>query len=141
MPKDFFGNYTLPNGVEEIDPGAFSGCTGLTSVTIAVGKIRELESSGVTRVAILLLLPGDVRLELAWIKAGTFTMGSPADELWRSFDEKTHTVTITKPFFIGKYEVTQRQWRAVMGDDPSRFKGDDLPVEQVSWHDAMKFCR
>ena len=47
---------------------------------------------------------------------------------------------ITKPFLIGKYEVTQKQWRAVMGYNPSHFKGDDRPVEKVSWHDAKKFC-
>ncbi len=49
-------------------------------------------------------------------------------------------MTITKPFWLGKTVVTQSQWKAVMGNNPSHFKGDDLPVEQVSWHDAVAFC-
>ena len=53
-----------------------------------------------------------------------------------------HKVKITEPFYLGKYEVTQAQWRAVMGDNPSLFDDcDDCPVEQVSWHDAVEFCR
>ena len=50
-------------------------------------------------------------------------------------------VTITKPFWLGKTEVTQREWKAVMGDNPSQTPSDDLPVEKVSWIDAMAFCR
>jgi formylglycine-generating enzyme required for sulfatase activity len=50
-------------------------------------------------------------------------------------------VDIEKPFYMGKYEVTQAQWRAAMGSNPSQFKGDDLPVENVSWNDAKEFCR
>jgi len=52
-----------------------------------------------------------------------------------------HKVTITKPFYIGKYEVTQEQWVAVMGSNPSRFKGRRRPVENVSWNDVQKFIK
>ena len=52
-----------------------------------------------------------------------------------------HHVTIENPFYMGRYEVTQEQWRTVMGDNPSRFKSDNLPVECVSWDDVQDFIR
>ena len=85
------------------------------------------------------LAPG-VWLELQPIPAGTFLMGSPKKERGRHNDETLHKVTLTQPFLIGKYPVTQTQWQAVMGNNPSYFQGDNLPVEQVSWGDAQSFC-
>ena len=82
-------------------------------------------------------LGNNVKLEMVALPGGTFTMGSNDGDA----DEKPpHQVTLS-PFSIGKYEVTQAQYRAVMGTDPSYFKGDDRPVEQVSWDDAVSFCR
>ena len=81
-----------------------------------------------------------VQMEFVRIPAGTFMMGSPTSEVGRDNDESQVRVTISRPFYLGKYEVTQKQWRAVMGTDPSEFKGDDLPVEMVSWDDANAFC-
>jgi formylglycine-generating enzyme required for sulfatase activity len=74
------------------------------------------------------------------IEAGTFLMGSPADEEGRYDDETQHRVTLTKSFYMGKYPVTQAQYEAVMGDNPSHFQGDNRPVETVSWYDALVFC-
>ncbi|MDR1218295.1 MAG: formylglycine-generating enzyme family protein [Treponema sp.] len=74
------------------------------------------------------------------IAGGTFTMGSPSTEVGRGSDETQHSVTISKPFYIGKYEVTQKEWYDVMGSNPSYFKGDNLPVEQVSWYDVIEYC-
>ncbi len=90
----------------------------------------------------MLKLSGDVPLELVWIKAGAFLMGSPKEELDRQDDEALHRVTLTKGFWLGKYEVTQGQWEAFMGMNPSRFTnaGKQSPVEQVSWEDAQRFC-
>ena len=85
------------------------------------------------------LAPG-VWLELQPIPAGTFLIGSPETEKARGEDETRHEVTLTQPFLIGKYPVTQAQWRAVMGSNPSYFQGANLPVENVSWDDAQSFC-
>jgi len=83
----------------------------------------------------------DKKLEMLWVKLGTFMMGSPKGEAKRDEDEIQHQVTLTKGFYLGKYEVTQAQWGRVMGNNPSNFKGADRPVEQVSWNDAVEFCK
>jgi len=85
-------------------------------------------------------LPGRNHMELEYIPAGTFMMGSPETEKERGSDETHHQVTISKPFYMGKYQVTQEEWQTVMGNNPSHFKGARLPVEQVSWDDAKAFC-
>ncbi len=85
-------------------------------------------------------LPGKVKLDMVWIKPGSFKMGSPEDELGRDSDETQHEVKISKEFWLGKYEVTQAQWNAVMGSNKSKFKGKTLPVTNVSWEKAMEFC-
>jgi formylglycine-generating enzyme required for sulfatase activity len=79
-------------------------------------------------------------ITLVYIPAGSFTMGSPADEPGCDKDETPHGVTLSKGFWLGKYEVTQAEYEAVVGANPSDFKGARNPVEQVSWNDAMAFC-
>lgn len=80
-------------------------------------------------------------MEFVYIQPGTFMMGSLSDEACRNDDETKHQVTLTKGFYMQTTEVTQGQWKAVMGSNPSWFKkcGDDCPVEQVSWHDVQEF--
>ncbi|MGB2614610.1 MAG: SUMF1/EgtB/PvdO family nonheme iron enzyme [Phycisphaerae bacterium] len=81
-------------------------------------------------------------IELVFIPVGEFLMGSPASEAQRNDDETQHRVIISRPFYLGKYEVTQGEWQRVMGSNPSNFKGSDrLPVEQVSWDDCQAFLR
>jgi formylglycine-generating enzyme required for sulfatase activity len=74
------------------------------------------------------------------VPGGSFLMGSPKNEAGRQTHEFQHQVTLS-PFLIAKYEVTQAQWRQVTGSAPSFFKGDDLPVEIVSWEDCQEFCK
>lgn len=73
------------------------------------------------------------------IPAGSFDMGSDSPQA--SDQNPVHQVTISHAFELQSTEVTQAQWTAVMGSNPSHFKGDDLPVEQVSWEDAQEFLR
>lgn len=79
---------------------------------------------------------------MVWIPPGTFTMGSPSSERNRGSDEGPQTVvTISRGFWLGKYEVTQREYLAVTGSNPSLFKVDlDRPVEQVRWYEAVEYC-
>ena len=76
---------------------------------------------------------------LVLIPGGTFTMGSPASERQRQADETQHQVTLSA-FYVDPHEVTQQDYQAVMGSNPSHFRGDNLPVEQVTWYDAVRYC-
>jgi formylglycine-generating enzyme required for sulfatase activity len=73
------------------------------------------------------------------INGGAFMMGSPANEPQRIGDETQHQVKVNS-FYMGKYLVTQKEYQEVMGTNPSNFKGDNLPVEMVSWYDAIEYC-
>ncbi|MGB7218643.1 MAG: formylglycine-generating enzyme family protein [Vicinamibacterales bacterium] len=75
------------------------------------------------------------------VPAGRFTMGSPASEAGREAQETPHDVVISRPFYLGKFEVTQAQWQAVMGSNPSWFPSEDrnVPVEQINWYEAQEF--
>ena len=83
----------------------------------------------------------DINLDMLWCKPGTFMMGSPAGEKGRKGNETQHEVTLTKGFYLGKYEVTQEQWEKVKGSNPSKFKGATLPVETVKWDEVIQFCQ
>ena len=79
---------------------------------------------------------------MVFVEGGTFMMGATSEQESDAFDweKPAHRVTLSD-FYIGKYEVTQAQWGAVMGSNPSKFKGNDLPVERVSWEDCQAFIR
>ena len=103
-------------------------------------KNHEIEFAN--RVPIIFDLGNGATMQFMPIPAGTFIMGSPPDEVRREASEPQHKVTLTKEFYMGVTQVTQRQWKSLMGKDnnPSQFRGDDLPVEHVSWDDAVAFC-
>jgi formylglycine-generating enzyme required for sulfatase activity len=86
-------------------------------------------------------LGGGVSLEMVAIPDGEFMMGSPAGELKRENDEGPQRRVKIARFFIGRFVVTQAQWQAVMGNNPSRFNSKNQPVETVSWNDAQAFCQ
>jgi formylglycine-generating enzyme required for sulfatase activity len=87
-----------------------------------------------------IMLPGNVPLEMVWCPAGTFMMGRyQGEQDSYSNEDPQHQVGFSSGFWIGKYEVTQAQWEAVTGSNPSYFPGDNRPVEQVSWNDAQSF--
>jgi len=81
-------------------------------------------------------------MEMVFVQGGTFTMGCTSEQGsdCDADESPSHRVTVSD-FYIGKYEVTQKQWKAVMGNNPSYHKGDNLPVESVSWLDIQKFVK
>ncbi len=118
---------------------------------LAVATAAEPKTDGKTKgppKELTLDLGKGVKLEMVLISAGEFLMGSVAGEfadehpqypVRDSVEHPQHRVRITKPFYLGKYPVTQEQWEAVMGNNPSYFKGARNPVERVSWDDCQKF--
>ena len=144
-------NYLLYENGERLDTGSafeFSlpvnlipGATvGGFEIMILDGKNNSNEFVEVGK-NYTLPLGSNVSLEMIWVEPGTFMMGSPASEPGRGSGETQHEVILTKGFWLGKYEVTQAQWREVMGTSPSYFQdGDNLPVEWVSWDKVNSFC-
>ena len=102
--------------------------------SIANGDAGVSYSNGV-------LTANGVRYEMVKVEAGTFTMGATAEygEEYEQDEKPAHKVTLTKDYYMGKTEVTQALWTAVMGNNPSLSKGDNKPVEQVSWNDCQTF--
>lgn len=86
-------------------------------------------------------LGGGAILDMIAIPDGSFVMGSPTTEAGRYENEEPQRIVNISPFFMGKYAVTQEQYQAVMGNNPSYFKGAKRPVESVSWNEAVEFCR
>ena len=132
--------------------GAFSGTTdqpagaakllaplGLSEIEAAQSQLKRekgLESD----------FTNTIGMKFRLIPAGTFTMGSPEDEPDRVDGETQHRVEISRDFYLGKYEVTQGEWKSVMGTEPWKGKslvreGDNYPAAYVSWEDALAFCQ
>jgi len=103
----------------------------LASCLIAQGAARAEEAAKE--------ITNSIGMKLVWIPPGSFTMGSPNGEPERKGDENPHKVTLTKGYYMGAYPVTQDQWQAIMGKNPARFKGKNLPIENVSWIDSQEF--
>jgi uncharacterized protein (TIGR02996 family) len=105
-------------------------------------RLRALVASGVQPVGPF--FTNSLGMKFAWIPAGTFMMGSPESEEGRFSEviaETLHPVTLPSGFYLAIHAVTQACWQEVMGNKPSYFQGDHLPVEQVSWDDCQEFLR
>jgi formylglycine-generating enzyme required for sulfatase activity len=98
---------------------------------MAPSPSSDLKAGDLTTVT----LPGGVEMRFCWCPPGSFTMGSPDSETGHDDDEKQARVTLTG-FWMAETECTQAQWQAVMSSNPSKFKGQQLPVETVSWEDV-----
>jgi formylglycine-generating enzyme required for sulfatase activity len=117
---------------------------GTYDVKLSVGSASgpdSLTKNDYINVTSIIMLPGDVPLEMVWIPAGSFMMGRYADEQDSlEIEDPQHQVTFANGFLMGKYKVTQAQWVAVMGSNPSNFTGDlSRPVEKVSWNAIQTF--
>nr|WP_254445362.1 bifunctional serine/threonine-protein kinase/formylglycine-generating enzyme family protein [Anabaena sp. UHCC 0204] len=142
LPERFLG---IPVTTFEFETAKLISKSGF----LGLGKGWEIQRSRKKSRLFIEGLGNDVNLEMVAIPGGTFIMGSPENEESRSSDESPqHQVTVP-PFFMGKYPVTQKQWQAIaalpkvkidLESDPSRFKGDNLPVEMVSWDSVQEFC-
>ena len=97
---------------------------------IAAAKSKGNSKAGDTKT---ITLPGGVKMEMIYCAPGLFLMGNPR--------KGVRQVTISKGFWLGKYEVTQSQWKSVMGNNPSHFKGNDMPVDSVTWDDCQHFIK
>ena len=121
------------------------------TLTIVIMSVNGIPSAKLSSTGYMRIDAGDLEGKVAYagtgnapagfvrINGGTFTMGSPANEASRGSNETQHQVTVSS-FSIGKYPVTQKEYQEVMGSNPSYFKGDNLPVERVSWYDAVEYC-
>jgi formylglycine-generating enzyme required for sulfatase activity len=141
---------TVDNKVEAVppepkpDPAAIMPATGnLLVAPFTEAKAKEVQKSVAKSLQKEVEEKADlgkgINLEMVLIPAGKFMMGSPASENGRNNNETQHEVTLTKPYYMGKYEITQEQWEGVMGDNPSSTKSAKLPVTGVSWKDCQGF--
>lgn len=136
--------YTTDNKMVMISEGQTANITGtLSSQTSelannSVNTSSSSVSSGSNEISIP--VKNGITIDMVKVEAGTFMMGA-TPEMKNSWTEERpiHQVTLTNDYYIGKYEVTQSLWCALMDNNPSYFKGDNLPVEQVSWDDCQKF--
>jgi formylglycine-generating enzyme required for sulfatase activity len=105
-------------------------------------EIKSLSSDDLIENSSSSPMRNSIGMEFILIPAGEFEMGSPSREKRRKlWESPVHRVTIKKPFYLGRYPVTQKQWQKIMGNNPSFFKGEMHPVENVSWIEAQAFLQ
>ena len=134
IKKDGYGTDSKTVNILEGQTATLSGMLS-TNTTSSVAS-GTLSSGNIITIPV----KKGISIEMVRVEAGTFTMGATPEMEYPWNDEKpTHQVILTNDYYIGKYEVTQALWQAVMGKNPSKFKGDNLPVENVSWDDCQEF--
>ena len=143
----FYQGIELDPGRYHVEVSAEGYETGKRWVSLAAG---EDETISMRLTAVRAAQPevggkkrNSLGMEFVYISPGSFMMGSPSGESDRDSDEKQHRVTLTRGYYMQTTEVTQGQWRKVMGSNPSRFTncGDNCPIEKVSWEDCQQFIR
>ncbi len=124
-------------GTGEAEQGVFPPWRPSQTISSGSGPVPSLPSK------LPLEITNSIGIEFVLIPVGEFMMGSPESKepIGTNREKPAHQVTISQPFYLGKYEVTQAQWRMVMGENPSEFKGDTLPVENVSWDEIQEFIK
>lgn len=136
--------YTTDSKTVTILEGQTVSIAGTLSarITNSSNNSEDLSNSSTYSFGNTLTIPvkDGINIEMVKVEAGTFRMGA-TPEMRNPWDEEkpVHKVTLTKDYYIGKFEVTQALWKVVMGDNPSKFKGDNRPVEMINWDDCQKF--
>ena len=134
--------YTTSRQTVTISEGQTASISGSLTSTASSSNANVLSSSSSSPSGNTITIPvkNGISIEMVKVEAGSFNMGA-TPEMENPYDSEkpVHRVTLTNNYYIGKYEVTQALWQAVMGSNPSYFKGDDLPVEKVSWDDCQDF--
>ena len=134
IKKDGYGTDSKTVSILEDQTASLSGVLK-TNASSSVASGTSLAGNTIS-----IPVKDGISIDMVRVESGTFTMGATPEMKGSWDDEKpTHQVTLTNDYYIGKYEVTQALWKAVMGNNPSNFKGDNLPVEQVSWDDCQEF--
>ena len=134
--------YATSRQTVTISEGQTASISGSLMSSTSSSTANTLSSSGSSLSGNALAIPvkNGINIEMVKVEAGSFNMGAtPEMQAPYEVEKPVHRVTLTNNYYIGKYEVTQALWQAVMGSNPSYFKGDDLPVEQVSWNDCQDF--
>ena len=127
-----------------ISEGQTASISGTLSSNTASSSNGYASSSSVSSGSNVISIPvrNGITIEMVKVEAGTFMMGATSEMQNPYDDEKpVHQVALTNDYYMSKYEVTQALWQAVTGKNPSKFKGDNLPVERVSWNDCQVFIR
>ena len=123
--------------------GTSSNQTDVSSTISSLPVQRLTAPSTTSKDVITIPVKDGISIEMVKVEAGTFMMGATKEmrdpNVSLLNEEPVHQVTLTNDYYIGKYEVTQALWQAVMGSNPSKYKGDNLPVEMVSWNDCKEF--
>ena len=134
IKKDGYGTDSKTVSILDGQTASLSGVL-TTNASSSVSSGTSLTGNTIT-----IPVKKGISIDMVRVEAGTFTMGATAEMKEPLEDEKpTHRVTLTNDYYIGKYEVTQALWQAVMDHNPSYFKGDNLPIENVSWDDCQEF--
>ena len=139
LSKESVAAVSNANDVIQDNVSASSTSSSQSATTTATGfSSTPSLSSGSNEISIP--VKNGITIDMVKVEAGTFMMGATSEMQNPDDDEKpVHQVTLTNDYYMEKYEVTQALWQVVMGSNPSKFKGDDLPVEQVSWNDCQEF--